>query len=72
MARLAVAQHVMEIHKFTSQGVGKRFEDIFDREKAPGQPRAAVKQESVQVEQQHEQQQNTNNNSSNNVRLFHN
>ena len=47
----------MEIRKFASQGVGKRFEDIFDREKAPRQPRAAVQQQSVQVEQQHEQQQ---------------
>ena len=35
----------------------KRIEDIFEREKAPRQPCAAVQQECVQVEQQHEQQQ---------------
>ena len=57
MVRQAVAQHVMEIHKFKSQGVGNDSKAFFYREKALGQPRAAVKQESVQVEQQHEQQQ---------------
>ena len=56
MARQMVAQHATEIHKFMCQGVGKRSEDIFDRQKAPGQPRAAVQQESAQGEQQNEQQ----------------
>ena len=57
MARLAVAQHVMEIRTFMSQGVGNDSKTFLNERRAPGQPRAAVQQECVQVEQQHEQQQ---------------
>ena len=44
MARQTVAQPAKEIHMSMCRGVGKRFEDIFDREKQPGQPRALVQQ----------------------------
>ena len=39
------------------QGVGNDSKTFLIERRASGQPRAAVQQESVQVEQQHEQQQ---------------